>query len=270
MNINQSEPAIDNSKSETCFLCDVLYDKINLPSTSIHTNLSDDNLYKVLRDEIIESLSRTANARNWALVLLGGFTAICLNVYMGGSLNFEQKQLIVILAVLGGIFFTFQWARFASNAHMDNAEKGVLLLALEVFNNKHHWNEHVIWGLRLKERGITKNNWEDYKKKKFEFRLNTLLSDIFYNFYFLINSVYLGISLYVLILSPFTFTATLLFVISALFWLLTLLLIVRNNQDTYYYLKQADKFLQMMITKDPVLLDKRGISSMYGRSHYEL
>jgi hypothetical protein len=145
-----------------------------------------------------------------------------------------------------------------------------LLLALEVFNNKHHWNEHIIWGLRLKERGITKNNWEDYKKKKFEFRLNTLLSDIFYNFYFLINSVYLGISLYVLILSPFTFTATLLFVISALFWLLTLLLIVRNNQDTYYYLKQADKFLQMMITKDPVLLDKRGLSSMYGRSHYEL
>jgi len=251
MNINQSEPTIDNSKSETCFLCDVLYDKINLPSTSVHTNLSDDNLYKVLRDEIIESLSRTANARNWALVLLGGFTAICLNVYMGGSLNFEQKQLIVIIAVLGGIFFTFQWARFASNAHMDNAEKGVLLLALEVFNNKHHWNEHIIWGLRLKERGITKNNWEDYKKKKFEFRLNTLLSDIFYNFYFLINSVYLGISLYVLILSPFTFPATLLFVISALFWLFTLLLIIRNNQDSFYYLKQADKFLNTMITKEP-------------------
>jgi hypothetical protein len=270
MNDNQLETATVSSTSETCFLCNVLFDKITLPSSPIHTNLSDDNLYKVLRDEIIESLSRTANARNWALVLLGGFTAICLNVYMSSSVTFQQKQLIVIIAVLGGIFFTFQWARFASNAHMDNAEKGVLLLALEVFNNKHHWNEHIIWGLRLKERGITKNNWEDYKKKKFEFRINTLLSDIFYNFYFLINSVYLGISLYVLILSPFTFTATLLFIISALFWLFTLLLIIRNNQDTYYYLKQADKFLQMMITKDPVLLDKRGISSMYGRSHYEL
>jgi hypothetical protein len=270
MNDNQSETATVNSKSEPCFLCDVLFDKINLPSVPIHTNLSDDNLYKVLRDEIIESLSRTANARNWALVLLGGFIAICLNVYMSGAINFEQKQLVVIIAVLGGMLFTFQWARFASNAHMDNAEKGVLLLALEVFNNKHHWNEHIIWGLRLKERGITKNNWEGYKKKKFEFRLNTLLSDIFYNFYFMINSIYLGISLYVLNLSTSNLTATILFIISALFWLFTLLLIVRNNQDAFYYLKQADKFLQMMITKDPVLLDKRGISSMYGRSHYEL
>ena len=190
MDVNQSY-----TQSETCFICDVLFSKITLPPEPSHTKLSDDNLYKVLRDEIIESLSRTANARSWALVLLGGFSAICLNVYMSSSINFEQKQLAVMIAVLGGILFTFQWARFASNAHMDNAEKGVLLLALEVFNNKHHWNEHIIWGLRLKERGITKNNWELYKKKKFELRLNTLLSDIFYNFYFLINSVYLAISL---------------------------------------------------------------------------
>src|ERR1039457_5484376 len=259
MNINQSETATGISKHETCFLCSVLFNQTNLPSPTINTNLSDDNLYKVLRDEIIESLSRTANARNWALVLLGGFTAICLNVYMSGSITFEQKQLIVLIAVLGGIFFTFQWARFAANAHMDNTEKGVLLLALEVFSNKHHWNEHIIWGLRLKERGITKNNWENYKKKKFEFRLNYLLPDIFYNFYFLINTVYLGISLYVLNLSASNLMASILFIISSLFWLLTLLLIVRNNQDTYYYLKQADKFLQIMITKDPVLLDKRGL-----------
>jgi hypothetical protein len=270
MNVNQPDVVTNIPKSEACFLCDVLFNKIPLPPAPVQSHLSDDNLYKVLRDEIIESLSRTANARNWALVLLGGFTAICLNVYMSGSITFEQKQLIVLLAVLGGILFTFQWARFASNAHMDNAEKGVLLLALEVYNDKHHWNEHIIWGLRLKERGITKNNWEVYKKKKFEFRLNTLFSDIFYNFYFLINTVYLGISLYVLNLSAPNLPAALLFVISALFWLLTLLLIIRNNQDTYYYLKQADKFLQMMISKDPVLLDKRGLSSMYGRSHYEL
>ena len=270
MNINQSETATGISKPETCFLCSVLFNQTNLPSPTINTNLSDDNLYRVLRDEIIESLSRTANARNWALVLLGGISAICLNVYMNSLINYDQRQLIVILAALGGIFFTFQWARFASNAHMDSSEKSVQLLALEVFNNKHHWNEHIIWGLRLKERGITKNNWGNYKEKKFEFRINTLWSDICFNFYFLINSVYLVMSLFVLSNSAMTLTTILLSAISALFWLFTLLLIIRNNQDSFYYLKQAYKFLNTMITKEPILLDKRGITSMFGRSQYEL
>ena len=259
-----------NLKSVSCYLCDTLFDNQNIHSANIHTHLSDDNLYKVLRDEIIESLSRSANARNWALVLLGGISAICLNVYVNSSINIEQRQLITLTAALGGIFFTFQWARFASNAHMDSSEKGVQLLALEVFNDKHHWNEHIIWGLRLKERGITRENWKKYKENKFEFRLSTLWSDIFFNFYFSINSVYLMISIYILCHSNLTLTPILLSVASILFWFFTLILIFRNNQDSFYYLKQADKFLKSMISRDPILLDKRGITSMFGRSQYEL
>ncbi len=66
---NQTEILTSNSNPASCYLCDTLFDGINTHSSNIHTNLSDDNLYKVLRDETIESLSRSANARNWALVL---------------------------------------------------------------------------------------------------------------------------------------------------------------------------------------------------------
>ncbi len=78
------------------------------------------------------------------------------------------------------------------------------------------------------------------------------------------------ISIYILCHSNCTVTAILVSVTSILFWFFTLLLVIRNNQDSFYYMKQADKFLKSMITRDPILLDKRGITSMFGRSQYEL
>jgi hypothetical protein len=135
-------PIIDAS---VCVLCNTLkFRKMALVSDD-NCSLSDDVIYQVLRDEIIESFTRMANAKNWAIAI--GLVALAAFSQAGLKITEYPVFYSVTLVLLSMI--TLQFSRFVLCASNDVYELGATLLIYESINNKHHWNEHIVWTKRI-------------------------------------------------------------------------------------------------------------------------
>jgi hypothetical protein len=169
-----------------CIVCRTLFGGPTSGRLPMLWRRRDDHaVYQSLRAEMIESFTRMANARNWALVLfLGVATAVGALLSKGGSAH-------GVIAVLIGAaaFFTAQFARFAFMACLASSRIGLWLLCLESLNGWHHWNEHHSWHQRIVERGI--GSHDDYlvfarRRPPLDWRPK----DYIYDFYVWLTAIY--------------------------------------------------------------------------------
>lgn len=96
--------------------------------------------YNALREEMIESFTRVANARNWAIVVfIGGVTALGIDELV------KNHKIIIILLPLFSSILLYLLSQFALNAYSSAWSLGASLLAHEVYFKKHFANEHASW-----------------------------------------------------------------------------------------------------------------------------
>lgn len=125
--------------------------------------------YSALRDEMIESFTRVANARNWVIVaFIGGITLM-------GADSFLNNSIISPLIPIVSSILIFLLAHFALNAYSSTWSIGAALLAYEVKLKQHFGNEHSSWSESLSVSSSTKT---DFFGKNFSLSLSEIESDL--------------------------------------------------------------------------------------------
>lgn len=169
-----------------CHLCQLIAGGVvQVPSRQ------DDTLYKVLRDEMIESFTRMTHARNWSMVLAAGVAAVVVRalVLWNDRDPSPSEQTLIALVLLVASVLTVHFARFVCSACSTSSDIGIFLLALECRNGLHFWNEHESWQRRMAERGLAcPQQWADFLSRPPTSRVPA--SDILFDPYFLLTAVY--------------------------------------------------------------------------------
>lgn len=99
----------------------------------------DEHLYKIIRDEMIESHNRLSNQRHWTFVIAGVFGVSIVNLLKAEAVDYG---LIFILLCIGALANT-QLSRYVLNAVSSTYEASAYLFAIEKRNMWKHWNEHL-------------------------------------------------------------------------------------------------------------------------------
>ena len=222
---------------KNCELCDILFPGSNNTSNKKNGIMPDETLYKILRDEMMQTFTRVANARNWVLVIFAGALGSVSQIQSKG-VN-DHTALIISFIFLGATLFTFLFSHFANRAYADSSEIGLSLLVLESINSNHHWNEHFSWLERLKSRNISnRKSWLIYRKKRIEYRLH-FIKDIIYDFYCWISGILLSLQFINYSYHPTENILQINIAINFLLFLFILLITFSSSQNYFYYLKNA-------------------------------
>lgn len=125
--------------------------------------------YSALRDEMIESFTRVANARNWVIVVFfGGITLM-------GADNFLKNSIILPLIPLVSSILIFLLAHFALNAYSSTWSLCAALLTYEVKFKQHFGNEHSSWSESL---NVSSSTRSDFFRKHFSLNLSEIESNL--------------------------------------------------------------------------------------------
>lgn len=148
------------SKNPDCPICKLFmeFDHLCKDFPEIESKDTDNSVFSVnyaaIRGEMIESFSRVANARNWALIVFfGGVTVI------SSSDSFKCDPNMVAFLTLFSSSMLFLLANFAFNAYATVWDMRATLLALEVKKECHFSNEHEFWTVIMEISGGNVDNF---------------------------------------------------------------------------------------------------------------
>lgn len=95
--------------------------------------LSDDTLYKIVRDDMIESYTRLSNTKHWSIV-------ICCGVFLSmANLYHNDGYLLLCMIFTAAVFLNLQLSRFVLGNVSFIEYASAYLHALEKLHGKDHW-----------------------------------------------------------------------------------------------------------------------------------